>query len=77
MTNHSVQHPPVDPASEPVWFTSSHSGQNGGNCVEVATQPHLVLVRDSKDPRGGSLSFTPAAWAAFTDFVSSGDLLDG
>ncbi|MEU1617974.1 DUF397 domain-containing protein [Streptomyces sp. NPDC005722] len=48
-----------------VWFTSSYSDDQGGNCVEVATTPHRVHVRDSKDPDGPSLSFTPAAWTEF------------
>jgi hypothetical protein len=50
-----------------VWRKSSYSGGNGGNCVEVAaTLPDAVAVRDSKDPGGPKLVFTPAAWAAFT-----------
>lgn len=48
------------------WAKSSHSGTEGDNCVEVAAQTHAVLVRDSKDPRIGQLTLTPAAWAAFT-----------
>ncbi|MFF3252001.1 MULTISPECIES: DUF397 domain-containing protein [unclassified Streptomyces] len=48
-----------------VWFTSSYSDDQGGNCVEVATTPQRVHVRDSKDPDGPALSFTPAAWAEF------------
>src|SRR5947209_79221 len=50
-----------------VWCKSSHSGTHGGNCVEVArTLPAAVAVRDSKDPDGPKLIFTPADWAAFT-----------
>jgi hypothetical protein len=50
-----------------VWRKSSYSGSNGGDCVEVAaTLPAAVAVRDSKDPDGPKLIFTPAAWAAFT-----------
>ncbi|MFD3921999.1 DUF397 domain-containing protein [Streptomyces sp. NPDC058595] len=48
------------------WFKSSYSGDGGDNCVEVAAQPHAVLVRDSKDPHVGRLTLTPASWAAFT-----------
>lgn len=54
----------------PRWFTSSYSN-NGGQCVEVATNlaaPHgTVPVRDSKDPHGPVLTFTPAAWQAFVE----------
>jgi Domain of unknown function (DUF397) len=50
-----------------VWSKSSYSGGNGGNCVEVAVAlPAAIAVRDSKDPGGPRLVFTPAAWAAFT-----------
>ena len=43
------------------WRKSSHSGSNG-HCVEVAGG---VQVRDSKDPGGPVLTFTPAEWRAF------------
>ena len=50
-----------------VWRKSSYSGSNGGDCVEVARAlPAAVAVRDSKDPGGPKLIFTPQAWAAFT-----------
>jgi Domain of unknown function (DUF397) len=48
------------------WQRSSFSGANGGNCVEVASDgPGVVAVRDSKDPDGPALVFTPADWSAF------------
>lgn len=47
------------------WRKSSRSGNNGGQCIEVAAPGHLVAVRDSKDPEGGRLTFTPDAWRAF------------
>ncbi|MCP3787768.1 MULTISPECIES: DUF397 domain-containing protein [Micromonospora] len=49
--------------AEPRWRTSSRSTDSGGNCVEVADNlPGVVLVRDSKDPSGPTLAFTPDAW---------------
>lgn len=51
------------------WRKSSYSGSEGGACVEVAAAPAAVHVRDSKDPDCGTLTFTPEAWSAFTDFV--------
>jgi hypothetical protein len=46
------------------WRKSSRSAE--GNCVEVADDlPGVVGVRDSKDPAGPQLTFTPAAWRAF------------
>ncbi|RIV38621.1 DUF397 domain-containing protein [Micromonospora radicis] len=48
------------------WRKSSRSNQNGGACVEVADNlPGVVAVRDSKDPTGPALTFTPASWHAF------------
>ena len=48
------------------WRKSSRSSGNGGDCVEVADNlPDLVAVRDSKNPTGPALTFTPAAWRAF------------
>lgn len=47
------------------WFKSSYSGDEGGDCVEVATQPAAVRVRDSKNPAGPQLTVGPDAWAAF------------
>lgn len=38
-----------------VWLKSSYSGTQA-NCVELAVTTSAVLVRDSKDPAGGSLS---------------------
>jgi hypothetical protein len=55
------------------WRKSSYSYIE--NCVEVATgqAPHApgVWVRDSKNPAGPILAFTPAAWAAFTQNVKA------
>jgi hypothetical protein len=49
------------------WRKSTLSSSNGGNCVEVARNlPGVVAVRDSKDPDGPALAFTPADWEAFT-----------
>ena len=47
------------------WRTSSYSSSNGGQCVEVGTGPQLVAVRDSQDPAGPALVFTPGDWQAF------------
>ncbi|MEV0155382.1 DUF397 domain-containing protein [Micromonospora sp. NPDC050686] len=48
------------------WRKSTRSGNNGGDCVEVADNlPGTVAVRDSKDPAGPVLTFRPAAWRAF------------
>jgi hypothetical protein len=60
--------------SAAVWRKSSRSGDNGGQCVEVATNlPNVIAVRDSKDPHGPSLLFTPAQWRSFVGGVKVGD----
>jgi hypothetical protein len=51
---------------EPRWRKSSYSGNGGSDCVEVATRPGTVAVRDSKDPHGPVLTLTPDAWASLT-----------
>jgi hypothetical protein len=49
-----------------VWRKSTRSTDTGGNCVEVAGNlPGRVLVRDSKDRDGGTLTFSPTAWTTF------------
>lgn len=59
--------------SRAVWRKSTRSN-NGGACVEVATNlPGIVAIRDSKDPAGTKLIFTPAEWRAFVDGVRGGE----
>ena len=53
------------------WRTSSYSGSNGGQCVEVAACGR-VLVRDSKDRAGAVLAFAPEAWRAFAADMKTG-----
>jgi hypothetical protein len=58
-------------ASDLAWFKSSHSGGNDGNsCVEVATSPGTVHIRDSKDVAGPRLALSPDAWANFVRYAS-------
>ena len=55
------------------WRKSSYSGGNGGQCVEVAAVSSnrsgsggLCAVRDSTDPEGPVLAFSPRQWQQFT-----------
>ncbi|QKG23077.1 DUF397 domain-containing protein [Actinomadura verrucosospora] len=54
--------------SEAAWRKSSYTGPNGGDCVELASVPGTVAVRDSKDPDGPKLVF---GRRAFTSFLTS------
>ncbi|MEW1586119.1 DUF397 domain-containing protein [Micromonospora vinacea] len=54
------------------WRKSTKSGNNGGSCVEVADNvPGVVLVRDTKDRDGGTLTFGSVAWAGFVDLAKA------
>jgi hypothetical protein len=63
--------PTLDPARA-AWRKSTRSGGQG-NCVEVATTPAAVGMRDSKDRSGPVLVFTGSQWQAFVDGVKTGD----
>lgn len=52
-----------------LWLRSSHS-TGANNCVETARPRSgpwtgLLAVRDSKDPAGPALLFSPGSWAGF------------
>jgi len=58
------------------WMKSSLSYSNS-NCVEVAQLPSTTIgVRDSKDPEGPVLMFTPDEWHAFLGGVRNGEFDD-
>lgn len=51
------------------WRKASHSSSGGEQCVEVANAPHAIAVRDTTQANlihRTTLSFSPAAWSAFT-----------
>ena len=57
-------------ASDLAWFKSSHgSGAETDSCVEVATEPGTVHLRDSKNADGPRPAFAPAAWAGFVPYA--------
>ena len=61
--------------SDAEWRKSTHSGGNGGNCLEVATNlAGVVAVRDSKNPCGPTLTCTPAEWNAFLTDIKNGSV---
>ncbi|GGP77306.1 DUF397 domain-containing protein [Saccharothrix coeruleofusca] len=52
-------------APDTTWRKSSHSGGNGGDCVEVAHRVSRTLVRDSKNPDGPVLGFGAKSFTGF------------
>jgi Domain of unknown function (DUF397) len=53
------------------------SSLSGGNndCIEVATNlPGVVAVRDSKNPSGPALAFSPATWNNFLTSIRNGEI---
>jgi hypothetical protein len=59
--------------SDARWIKSSLSFSNS-NCVQVATLPDgSIAVRDSKDPAGDVLRFTPDEWRAFIEGAKAGE----
>ncbi|MER6572997.1 DUF397 domain-containing protein [Streptomyces sp. NPDC001093] len=63
----------AEETSELVWFKSSYSSGDGGECVEVATSPTTIHVRDSKQnpTTAPTLALPPAAWQAFLGLVQA------
>ena len=51
------------------WRTSTYTKSD--SCVEVAdNDPAGVMVRDTKDRDGGTLTFPPPSWAAFVQYAA-------
>ena len=56
-----------------VWRRSTRSGPYSDNCVEVAFVDGAIAMRDSKNPNGTVLIFTPAEWDAFVEGAKDGE----
>lgn len=57
-----------------LWKKSRRSNGNGGNnCVEVAHLGTSVAIRDSKNPDGPALIFSPTSWAEFLNGAKAGE----
>jgi hypothetical protein len=54
------------------WRKSSYSGDQGGQCLEIAeTLDTTIAVRDSKNPTGPILTIAPAAFATFVSWTTT------
>ncbi|MCX4587027.1 DUF397 domain-containing protein [Streptomyces sp. NBC_01481] len=62
--------PSADSAAELEWFKSSYSTSEGPDCLEVASSPGTVRVRDSKDRQGPQLAFGSTEWTAFIAYAA-------
>lgn len=56
-----------------IFKKSSWSQYQWNKCVEVAFDADKVHVRDSKNPDGPVLEFTPQEWDAFIQGVKQGE----
>lgn len=54
-----------------VWHTAF--GCNGGTCIRIAAKGSMVLIGDSKNPKGPILSYTHAEWRDFLAGAKNGD----
>ncbi len=75
MAKPAIEDPSGRPGQDTHWVKSSLSFSNG-NCVEVASLTGGIGVRDSKDPAGPILRFTPSEWDAFLGGVRNGEFDD-
>ncbi|WP_053697391.1 DUF397 domain-containing protein [Streptomyces sp. NRRL F-5755] len=59
-------------ATELSWYKSTYSTGQGDDCVEIATTPTTIHIRDSKNITGPHLTVPADAWAAFLTVVDRG-----
>ncbi|NUP21446.1 MAG: DUF397 domain-containing protein [Streptomyces sp.] len=60
----------MNSTSDLAWFKSSYSSGSEGDCVEVATSPTTIHVRDSKTPSEPHLTLSPKTWQTFVTFAT-------
>jgi hypothetical protein len=54
------------------WRKSTYSGDQGGQCLEVARTPEAaVAIRDSKNPAGPMLTLDPATFTTFVNWTTT------
>ncbi|MFF6874441.1 DUF397 domain-containing protein [Streptomyces sp. NPDC012474] len=54
------------------WRKSTYSGDQGGQCLEVAhTAETAVAIRDSKNPAGPILTLDPATFTTFINWTTT------
>jgi len=58
-------------SDEPTWHTASRC--EGGQCVQVGTLGDSVLIRNSADPDGTSVTLSQDEWREFLARAKGGD----
>jgi hypothetical protein len=54
------------------WFKNSYrSGSEVDSCVEIATEPGTVHVRDSRNVHGPRLAFPATVWAQVRPYAAT------
>jgi len=59
---------------QPSWRKASFCAS--GECVEVAELNGMIVMRDSKQPRGCMLRYTSMEWRSFVCGVKAGEFDD-
>ncbi|HUB38112.1 MAG TPA: DUF397 domain-containing protein [Streptosporangiaceae bacterium] len=54
------------------WLKAQSSAGNG-QCIEIASAAGKIAIRDSKDPDGAILVYTPGEFRAFLDGARNGE----
>jgi hypothetical protein len=60
----------IKSTGDPEWRRAPECA--AGSCVEVAKVADRYLIRDSKNPEAGVLSFSEAEWNTFVGGVKAG-----
>ncbi len=60
--------------SAATWRKSTRSSGGGSNCVEIASLPGLIAIRDSKNPEGPALILTRTAFRELANGIKRGAL---
>jgi len=58
------------------WHKSSYSGNQGGDCVEIAETSHQVHIRDTQNRALGHLTFSSSDWGSLLASLREGHRTD-
>jgi hypothetical protein len=58
---------------ESLSWLKAHSSTANGHCIEIASAIGNIAIRDSKDPDGPILVYTPSEFRAFLDGARKGE----